>query len=146
MRSWCFHDRNVEPALSVEDRRRCEAANPRLNGVEIIVEVEKYHRCFAFRERIGLTVEHDSLLFVQLAACGINCTIVLRVLKERDVAAGTSVQAVEERKEEILGIWIVGLPILENHVGLAFPRAGTRLRRLPLHDLHANADRSEIRL
>src|SRR5260370_6486708 len=101
MRSWCFHDRHVEPALSVEDHRRCEAANPRLNGVEIIVEVEKYHRCFALRERIGLMVERDSLLFVQLAACGVHPTIVLRVLKERDVAAAASVRAVEALSERV---------------------------------------------
>src|SRR5262249_51889207 len=48
--------------------------------------------------------------------------------------------------QEVFGVGIVGVPVLENHVRLALPRSGARRGGLSQHDLGADADRVQIRL
>src|SRR5688500_732902 len=109
-------DGHIGPALAAENGGNGEALDTRLNGVEILVEEEEKHRRFVERDHVGLGVERVSLCLVLLAVCVIHEPVELRVAPERHVAADTLVPAVQQRKQEILGVGIVSPPLLEREI------------------------------
>src|SRR5687768_18596916 len=90
-------DCHIGPALAAEDGGNGESLDPRLHGVEILVEEQKQHRSFVESDDVGLGVERVSLRLVLLAVCVIHEPVELRIGPERHVAADALVPAVEQR-------------------------------------------------
>src|SRR6476661_8067490 len=139
-------DLHVRPALTVEDRRDFEVADPGLHGVEVIVEEEGHHGRVRVGERVGGAVERCALRIVLFAPSGQDELVERRVGVERHVTARAFAAGVQERIEEAVGVGIVGVPGLERHVGLALARCLTRGRRITLYELRADARRVQVSL
>ena len=104
-----LHFRHRRPWLPIEDHRRSEVADPRLHGVQLIIEVEEDHRRLAKRQRVRLCVQRDTLGLVLLASRGGDQAVELRVLEPGDIAADSLVGAVEQWIQEVLGVGVIGV-------------------------------------
>src|SRR6185437_7512373 len=143
-RLWRPLDVRRGPSLAGEDRRHGESLEPWLYGVQFRIEEHEQHGCLLVRQRIRLAIQREPFLIVRLPARSGNHAVKRSVAEERYVATNAAVVAVQQGIEKILGVRIIGVPVLEGDVGLAVPRRFAHRRRVALNDLDADADLREV--
>jgi hypothetical protein len=134
------------PSLAVEDHRRNEPLHPGLDGIELTIEPEIDEGRVAEGDVVRLCVHPHALRLVLLAPRRADERVELRVGVERHIAADSLVRAVKQGIEKILGIGIVGVPVLHEEVRLTISCRLARRGALPLDDLRPDARESEVAL
>src|SRR5205814_10511165 len=71
--------RDIEPALTVEDHGRPEAFDPRLDRIELVIEIEEHHRCLHEGNGIRFAQQERTRCVIELATRSEDRGIELRI-------------------------------------------------------------------
>src|SRR6185437_7149607 len=103
-------------SLPIENHRDLKIVNPRLDRVQLVIEKQVDHRCVGKGQGVGTLVHRGARAVVRGGARGGDQLVEGGILVEGDVPADAAVHAVQQWIEKILGVRVVGVPVLQHEI------------------------------